>query len=132
MVVFFLVQLIGLAMFSIEAADSQLSEKIRKFTGLHSSNKVVNTFSNKWFWFKVLGNFFYLLIPIWGIIYIFFNILRFLIELWECPFCLSFWIGTAFSFFYYDYSLLLSFVFGGVTVFITRLIDKYLNDFNIR
>ena len=121
--------LIGIASISIEIADSTLSNLIKKLFFIDRERTLLVATSKPQSFFKVLPKWvqFTVAIPILiFLINIFFQLVRVLIKLLNCAFCISFHLGWMFTFFYLQEPLLLAFIFGGITIVITRIIDKFL------
>lgn len=118
--------LIGLASLSIEIVDSTLSNKIKKFFCLTPNNTIVDVLSSFKVYRGITGKWFIVLLPLWLPVILFFNFHKLLIELLDCPFCVSFHLGWTFFYFYLNTDVFISILAGSLAVLITKIIDKYV------
>ena len=119
--------LLGLASLSIEAADSTLSTTIKRWLYIDRERSWVRALSQFNFYKRALPSWLLAVlgIPIFVIIIIT-NILRLFIGLIACPYCISAWAGFLFSFLIQNYDPITSIIFGGITIILTRIIDRFL------
>ena len=121
--------LIGLAALAIEVADSDLATTLKTLLFIDRERSFLVAASKPKSFFKVLPTWiqYTVIVPI--IVFIFnilFYIIRMVVRLINCPFCISMWFGTVFSYAYLGHNIIESICLGGITILITKIIDRYI------
>ena len=80
------------------AYDSTLAYSIKKALGLYEAHKHINALTTWKFYTKLLGSISFVLLPLILILMLMSVVYRKLVQLANCPYCLSFWISGIFMY----------------------------------
>lgn len=116
------IYIIACSVLAIEIAYmSTLALDIKKVLKIEKVPEIVNILSNIVFWNRLLSKY---LFPINLTFAIFFTIYKKIIEMINCPYCLSFHLGWLSQFLLNNNDIKISLVYGLITIFFTHIIEK--------
>lgn len=122
-ILYFILLSISTAEFGIQVTISDLSTKLKGLTALEQPYKL-NSLCRFIFWRKLLGKTFLVLSPLVLALVIFFNIHRFFSEMFDCPFCCSFWIALFTNHFYLNLDWITALLLAPITLVFVAILDK--------
>lgn len=120
--------LIAAAVLAIQVSyDSKLSLWVKQYFSLEKRHTSIVAGSKPAFWLALFGPYFILVgspLALLGIVYC--NAHLLLVEILNCAYCLSFYLGALAAYFIAGHAIILSIALGLVTLLIVRAIERYI------
>ena len=119
--------LIGLGAWCLAIADSELSNAIKRLLGVDRERSLLIGLSKPKKYFSMFPEWtkYTIVLPLIFLMLsaIAFTI-RWIIRLLQCPYCIATYVGFFFGYFYLQQPIFESFLYAGILIAITKILDK--------
>ena len=125
-IIWYILISISIAELSIQIVISELSDKVKRITGLNYPYKYTGLSEFK-FWSKFLDRWYITLFPIVLLVVVLFKLHKFISELVSCCWCTATWFALAVNYYYFNFDIIKSILLVGLTLVFVTLIEKKHN-----